>query len=133
MKSFKFILSVLLIAFSLPTLFGQANLLEDYEISQMMDKFMFDNKATQRVSGWRIQILATTDRRKMEEEQRKFMAKYPEIAVDWIHAKPYYKLKAGAFATKSQALPVLHRIKADFPGAFPTKDNSISPRELVGL
>jgi len=105
---------------------------EDPVISKMMLRMTQINQFQASVEGWRIQILATTDRRKMEDVKTKFQSKYPLISVDWTHEKPYYKLKAGAFATKLEAARLLHQLKRDYPGAYTAKDNRINPRELIG-
>ncbi|MEM9820264.1 MAG: SPOR domain-containing protein [Bacteroidota bacterium] len=105
---------------------------EDPIVSKMMLRMAQINQFQPSVEGWRIQILATTDRRKLEEVKTKFQAKYPLISVDWTHEKPYYKLKAGAFATKLEAARLLHQLKKDYPGAYTAKDNRINPRELIG-
>ena len=106
---------------------------EDYSVSQLMDKYININNSTNRINGWRIQIIATTDRSKLESVKRKFMERYPEISIDWIHAKPYYKLRAGAFISKLDATRLLHRLKNYYPSAYLTKDNKIKPTELIGL
>jgi len=67
--------------------------------------------------------LATTDRRKVEREEAKFISRYPTIRVNWEHSKPYYKLKAGAFATKLEATRTLKELKKDYHSAILTKSN----------
>ena len=67
--------------------------------------------------------MATANRRKVEEEEAKFIAMYPTIAVFWEHSKPYYKLKAGAFASKLDATHVLKELKDTYPSAILTKSN----------
>lgn len=107
------------------------NLNEDYPISQMMESYIAKNKSTYNVEGWRIQIMATTDRLKMEAAKSDFLSKYPNVKVDWTHSKPYYRLRAGAFATKLEAVRLLYKLKRDYPSAYPAKDNSINPQELI--
>jgi len=106
---------------------------EDNVITRMMFRMTQLNQTKGTVEGWRIQILATTDRRKLEDEKRKFQSQYPQYGVDWTHEKPYYKLKAGAFSTKLEAARLLHILKKDYPSAYPAKDNNINPRELLGI
>ena len=104
---------------------------EDFPIAKMMDTFVTKNKTTYQIDGWRIQIMATTDRRKLEEAKSAFLTNYPDISVDWTHSKPYYRLRAGAFASKLDAMRLLHLLKEDYPSAYPAKDNNISPQELI--
>lgn len=101
------------------------------KVSDLMNRFVDDNKSMTTVSGWRIQILATTDRQNMESALRRFENLYPSIPVDWLHAKPYYKVQAGAFSTKREALRTLYILKPDYPGAYPVQDNKIRPEELL--
>ncbi|MEO1514004.1 MAG: SPOR domain-containing protein [Bacteroidota bacterium] len=117
-----------------PSLFLQAQsvtVTEEPAITRMMDRMVEINRSNDQVEGWRIQILATTDRRKMEDAKSRFLANYPNLAIDWIHAKPYYKLRAGAFTSRLEAARLLHEIKRDYPSAYLAKDNSIAPRELI--
>jgi len=104
---------------------------EDFPIAKMMETYISKNKTTYQIEGWRIQILATTDRRKMEESKSKFLLNYPQISVDWTHSKPYYRLRAGAFSSKLDAVRLLHVLKEDYPSAYPAKDNNINPQELI--
>lgn len=104
---------------------------EEYDVSRMMLRFVELNKMSTAVSGWRIQLVATTDRRKMERDREVFMRRHPDISIDWQHAKPYYRLRAGAFQTKLEAIRVLHLLKRDYPSAFPAKDSNINPKEFV--
>ena len=104
---------------------------EEYDVSRLMLRFVELNKMSTAVSGWRIQLVATTDRRKMERDREAFMRRHPEISIDWQHAKPYYRLRAGAFQTKLEAIRVLHLLKKEYPSAFPAKDSNINPKEFV--
>ena len=55
------------------SLFGQSiNVMEDAPIGDMMQKYVSDNKAQTVLAGYRIQLLATTDRQKVESSMRKF-------------------------------------------------------------
>ena len=129
----KIIFSFLFFSLCVMSVFAQkVNVKEDPVISKMMLRMAQINEYQAAVEGWRIQILATTDRRKMEDVKTKFQAKYPLISIDWTHEKPYYKLKAGAFSTKLEAARLLYRLKKDYPGAYTAKDNRINPRELIG-
>ena len=127
-----FITFLFLLSFSLQTTFAQnINVDEEYNVSRMMARFGEINKMQTSVPGWRIQLVATTDRRKMESTREAFIRKYPGITIDWQHAKPYYRLRAGAFRTKLEAIRVLDRLKRDYPSAFPAKDSNINMKDLV--
>ena len=129
MKELSF--TLLLICFGLNASGQNINVNEDYPVKLIFQQYVALNKTTASVKGWRIQLIATTDRRKVEEAKENFMTLYPGVNVDWQHDKPYYKLRAGAFLHKLDALRALQKLKLDFPGAYPANDNNIQPRELL--
>lgn len=100
-------------------------------INQMMDKFTSTNRAETKIKGWRIQIITTDDRRKMEAARGKFSGLYPDVDVQWNHVAPYYRVKVGAYENKMQLMGFLIDLKKDFPGVIPVMDN-IKKSELVG-
>ena len=130
MKKIFFVLTFLCLGFVIPT---QAQILVDEAgaIPQMMQRYTEINKAITRMEGWRIQITATTDRAKMTDEQRRFQYRYPNISIDWTHERPYYKVRAGAFASRLEALRLLSVVRRDYPSAYPVKDKNIRPAELI--
>lgn len=102
---------------------AQVQISEDPSVASLVQKHKDQNSMSTTISGWRIQLLATTDRRKVENEESKFIQRYPLIRVDWEHSKPYYKLKAGAFVTKLDATRLLKELKKDYSSALLTKSN----------
>ena len=102
-----------------------------FQVKQMVDNYVEIQKATPSVTGWRIQLLATTDRQEMESTLYQFRILYPYIKADWEHEKPYYKIRAGAFQTKLDAYRILYLIKRDYPRAYPAMDPSIRPEEFL--
>ena len=106
---------------------------EEEKITQLMDQFVEINKSKTNIEGWRIQILATTDREKLENVKQTFQYRYPNIPIDWIHNRPYYKLRAGAFASKLEALRLKYVLDEDYPGTYPVKDKNIHPGELISF
>lgn len=105
---------------------------EDALIAQMMERFAATNKSVAAIEGWRIQILATPDRQKLESARQVFQYKYPNVSVDWVHTNPWYKLFVGAFATKLDAMRLQYLLKRDYPNAYLVRDNSVRPAELIG-
>lgn len=99
-------------------------------ITQLVDKHIELNRATESIDGWRIQLFATTDRSKLEGARGTFINRYPNIPVDWVHASPWYRLRAGAFATKLDATRMLNSLKIYYPDAYLAKDK-IKTSELL--
>jgi len=117
---------IFILLFFLGMSFGlnaQIEINEDVAVSNIMQRHIDQNRSTSRISGWRIQLMASTNRQKIEQEEAKFIGRYPTISVFWEHSKPYYKLKAGAFATKLEATRTLRELKKSYSSAILTKSN----------
>jgi len=99
-------------------------------ITQLVEKHIELNRATLTIDGWRIQLFATTDRSKLEGARGTFINRYPNMPVDWVHASPWYRLRAGAFATKLDATRTLNSLKIYYPDAYLAKDK-IKTSELL--
>jgi len=110
---------------------GSIEIDETPVVREMMHRFTEINRSKTTVEGWRIQVLATTDRQRMERELQQFRILYPNTRVDWVHNSPYYKIRAGAFRTKQEALRIQYLLRKDYPGAFPAVDQTIQPSELL--
>jgi hypothetical protein len=109
---------------------AQVQITEDPFVASLVQKHKDQNRMSTMISGWRIQLLATTDRRKVENEESKFIQRYPLIQVNWEHSKPYYKLKAGAFATRLDATRLLKELKQDYSSALLTRSD-VSINEVL--
>lgn len=102
------------------------------EVSRLLDAFIQANTAETKVAGWRVQILATADRQRLETVESSFKLNYPSIPVDWVHASPYYKLRAGAFHTKQEAERLKHTLSDQFDGVYLVKDQ-VNEEELLRM
>lgn len=103
---------------------------EHGNISQMMDTYVRVSQSESQVQGWRIQIVTTNDRRKMENARAKFKSMYPEYNISWKHVSPYYQVKIGAYETKFELQAFLLELKRNFPSAIPVVDK-IDKTELL--
>ena len=90
---------------------------EQPEVSQLMDHYLRLNKQVTQITGWRITILTTTDRRQIDETKINFQKQF-NLRTKWEYKEPYYHLKAGAYISRNEANYALENIKKKFPGAF---------------
>lgn len=129
----KYILPFVLLAICYTTSLAQGTVTEKVEpsVTSLMKRYVDINKSTKTISGWRIQILATTDRQRIEEALNKFSSLYPNIPADWVQSKPYFKLRAGAYTSKQDAIAAQYLLRNDYPTAYPVQDNEIKPEELI--
>lgn len=100
-----------------------AQIVEESQITSLMDRWTTYNATHQELRGYRIQILASTDRRQAETMKKKFESQYNDLPIEFVHNYPYYHLKVGAFMTMQSARPFLYKMQQDFPQAIPVTDN----------
>lgn len=121
----------LLFFFCHTSISAQVVIEEDPAVARMITSYKEMNKAQKTVEGWRIQVYATADRQQFDQVKRSFEYRYPNISTNWVHDKPYFKLRAGAFATKLEATRMLHVLKKDYSQAYLAVDKQMSPMELL--
>ena len=95
---------------------------EDPAITKLMNNYVQHNQLHQKVRGWRVQVLVTTDRRQMESTRDKFSEEFPGHILHYKHENPFYHLKTGAFLTQAAARPYLKEIKDVYKSAFIVSD-----------
>ena len=88
-------------------------------IHELVNKYKLILKNKDGVDGWRLQIKFTSKREDILPYQVKFTNLYPHIPAQITFESPYYKLTAGNFRTKNEALKIKHEISKNFPGAHP--------------
>ena len=118
--SLRTLVSCLLICTGLAQANAQADITVnvDPQVEGLLELFQSSSRANTKISGWRVQILATTDRARLETVETDFKVNYPNIPVDWVHDTPYYKLRAGAFSTKQEAERLKYTLSRQFEGVY---------------
>ena len=87
--------------------------------------------AYQMIDGFRVQLVASNDRRKAEEIQAAFTSRYPGVHVGIVQQAPYYKVRVGGFANRSDAMSYLQKIKSSHPDAYVVPDR-VKTTEMSG-
>ena len=126
----KIVLAILFSFLIVLSVKAQVNIQEEDSVARFMNDYSKVNKENPTQKAWKIQIIATNDRRKMEDAISKFSRYFPEHTPDWSHENPYYKVKVGAFETKEDLYSFLLSVKQHFSGAIPVVEN-IAKSELV--
>jgi septal ring-binding cell division protein DamX len=107
------------------------NLNEDGAVVKLFDQYIRANQATENVTGWVVQIISTTDRRQMEALVKNFQLKNPDIYIDWVQEKPYYKVYIGGFRTKLEAARLLSQFRSEYTGSFILKNEQLRPIAFI--
>src|SRR5688500_9137208 len=122
-----FLLGAMLMLF---TMRGQGQLIEQTRVTDLMDRWKAHNMSNKEVRGFRVQILATTDRRQMETIQREFERRYPDYPVHFAHNEPYWYLKTGAFLTNQNAQALMKQMAKEYRDSIIVTD-MIKGEELL--
>lgn len=134
MLRFVFFLSIVIPGY----LFGQdqtnarVEFLESPEVQQVVQNYIHTNRTTSFIKGWRVQILSTTDRERLDQVRNSFRAQYPYLAIASTHNRPYYMLRVGAFTDKLEAIRLQQYLRPYYPSAYIIQDNEIEPQQLLG-
>ena len=130
----KGISSILIVFFALVISKAQGvTISEEPAITKMMELYTGVNKVTtsnQMIDGFRIQLMATTDRRKVDQVMSSFSSIYQGVPVTWSQAQPYYRIRVGAFAKRDGAANYLQTIKKNYPDAYIVTDK-VSVAEVM--
>lgn len=123
------IFTLLLLAFCLH-FNGDCQIIEQTRITDLMERWRMHNMENKEVRGFRVQILATTDRRHMESVQRAFERKYPDYPIHINNNEPYWYLKTGAFLTQQKAQAFMKQMAKEYPASLIVTD-MIKGEELL--
>jgi hypothetical protein len=120
-----FFLIIPLCATFLHSLRGQT-INESPEVAAMIKRYSLPNKLSEFISGWRVQIIATTDRIALENTKTLFQGNFPDIPFQVVHNRPYYHLRVGAFFDKKEAILMKYFFRKTYPGAMEIADNKLT-------
>ncbi len=109
----------------------QVDIYADPAVDQLFQAWTTQNRARPRIEGWRVQIASSVDRERIESIRTQFLALYPGVVADWVHERPYYKLRVGAFRSRQEAMAFLLQVRPRYPDAYPTRDPNIHPRDFI--
>ncbi len=109
---------------------AQISVYEDDLISLMIERHKQENRSVGTVTGYRLQLTASTDRMKVLDMKEKFLSIFPDLSAEWVYKAPFYKLNVGAFRTKLEATALKHKLRLDFPDSYVARDTNIRPSEF---
>ena len=70
------------------------------------------------MSGFRIQIVNSTDRNIAIDAKTKVYQLYPELKAYLLFQSPYYRIKVGNFKTRSEAETYMKSLQRNFSGSI---------------
>lgn len=116
-----FILIALFLSIQCTEIYAQ--IIEQAQVTDLMERWKVYNVShNKEVRGFRVQIIATTDRRHMETVQREYERKYPDYPIHFSHNEPYWYLKTGAFLTNQKAQAFMKQMGKEYPSSLVVTD-----------
>ena len=102
---------------------AKSQIIEQAQVTDLMERWRTYNVShNKEVRGYRVQILATTDRRQMESVQREYERKYPDYPIHFAHNEPYWYLKTGAFLSNQKAQAFMKQMGKEYPASLVVTD-----------
>ncbi len=103
----------------------------DPSIERLSENYQTYFREADDLSGWRVQLLASSNRSQVEQVRAAFVRKYPQYKVDWEYTEPFYRLRVGAFASRLEANALLVQIRNDYPGAVLTRVSNLRTSDFL--
>jgi hypothetical protein len=92
------------------------------KLDTLLQNFIAKNKENQLYPGYRIQLIAGTNRQGVLKFKSDFYKEFPNMRPGLVYQQPNFKLRTGAFRTKIEAFKEMKTINKKFPDAFIIQD-----------
>jgi hypothetical protein len=104
---------------------GLINIEQHAEITGMINLHISQIRRMNGIKGYRVCIYYNSGQeanKGADQERARFISRYEDVKCYKAFESPFFKVYAGDFRTKSEALKFLERIRFDYPNAF-IRDN----------
>lgn len=107
---------------------GSAAVSEDASVDSLLNLYIRNAYEAKALDGYRIQLYSgsgTAAKREALAAKAKFLGAFPDEKVYTVYTAPFWRVRVGDYRHRCEALPLLRRIRASFPGCYTVKDNTI--------
>lgn len=101
---------------------GYVHVIATYEIDQLMARYRVQNQNNPYVMGYRIHITQSTKSNQVLSLKNRAERLFPEFETFYEYIQPYFKLRIGGFAERTDAYRALRMVRVEFPSAFLARD-----------
>ncbi|MGM9741722.1 MAG: SPOR domain-containing protein [Candidatus Cryptobacteroides sp.] len=104
---------------------GEVKIHQSQAITDAMRRHI-ENNPSRKLSGYRVRIFFVNSqnaRSTSEQVMKKFMLSYPGVPAYRSYQNPFFKVVAGDFRTKSEAMEFLQKVKPSYPDAIVVREN----------
>lgn len=126
-------ITILFANFSLAQEEGIVRVVEESSIRQLLDHRKALNFSKDRtIKVWSVQLFLSRDKylatQKVSEARQR--VKNLTSKVDWFYEAPYYRIYAGGFYTKLEAVSLLSQLVEIYPDAIIFKNTEAKPTDM---
>lgn len=112
---------------------GIVRVTEEHSIRQLLDHRKALNFSKDRtLKVWSVQLFLSRDKylatKKVAEARQR--VKNLTSKIDWFYEAPYYRIYAGGFYTKLEAVSLLNRLVDMYPDAIVFKNTEAKPTDM---
>lgn len=107
---------------------GHVTVLQDSVVAMMLKRNATISETKQTMPGYRIQLYFGSDRTKAGEIRNEFIKDHPETGAYLVYQQPNFKVRAGDYKTRLEAVKAMQLISAFYPSAFIVKDDVHLPK-----
>jgi hypothetical protein len=100
----------------------------DTRLDTLISRNIEQNKASNSIQGFRIQIFFGSERKAAQEARTKFMQNFPGYDSYLIYQQPYFKVRVGDFRTKLEAHALFKQVLPEFERVFIIPDRINLPK-----
>lgn len=103
------------------------------QLDSLVQNFLHDNNEMQTLDGYRIQLFSGSGAKAKTEAQQtkqKFTAAFPLEKVYVVYNAPFWRVRVGDFRFRSEALPLLEKVKKQFPSSYTVRDNTVRKKSF---
>jgi len=111
---------------------GQLNIYQDASLDTLINRYILMSKKVYKeknyygMTGFRIQIYASSNRNAREESNKAradFINKFPDIVSYPVYQDPgYFKIRVGDFRTRTESTKLFLTISKEFPDSYIVPD-----------
>lgn len=92
------------------------------------------NYATTSLDGYRIQVYSgsgASARNDSQNAKRQVLEAYPSERTYGTYNAPSWRVRVGDFRFRSEAMPLLSKLRRQFPGCYIVKDKDVKKKTFV--
>jgi hypothetical protein len=106
----------------LPEIISKVKPDQDSRLNDLVKWQVENNSKKEGIDGWRVEIFSSESLERSRKVKQDFLSTYPDIDVDIRFVAPDFKVRAGGFRTRNEALKLRKQIMDRYPESFEVKD-----------